>query len=170
MAQKFAFGIKSMKSGGIDPVTGLPTALEDVGDIYKDTGEWIENDGTTTPHRSEFKNTPVVTVVEPGDEEFRFTLMDTSAKNLAKLCGGTVTEVIDQPDVWNKPKGVPNIEMSFVLQTEDGTEVTIHRGKVVGKRRLTPTRTGMFLIDVAVTPQEPLIADLPAVTSKDPVI
>ena len=167
---KVAFGIKSMKAGGIDPVTGLPTGLEDVGDIYRDTGSWTETDGTETNHMAERKTDPVVSIKEPGEETLVFSLMDTSAVNLEKWCGGTVTTVVDQPDVWNKPSGVTNIEKSLEIETEDGTVFTIHRGKVTTKRNLTPTRTGIFLLEVTVKPMAPLVEGVQPVTIKDPVV
>jgi hypothetical protein len=164
---KVAFGVTSVKMGDIDPATGLPTALTDVGDIYRDTATMTEADGEVTNHFAERKTDPVVTIEEPGEETLQFSLMDISADNLVKYLGGTVTEVLDQPDVWNKPDGVVTIEKAFEITTDDGTIVTINRGRVRAKRNLTPTRNGIFLLEVTVRILAPKVDGVPAVTVTD---
>ena len=165
---RIAFGITSMKVGGIDPTTGLPTDLTDVGRIYRDTGTWTEEDGDETNHYAEREQDPVITIKEQGLETLNFSLMDTPADTLVLWAGGTVTEVVDEPDVWNKPRGPVNIEKSIEIVTADGTKFTIHRGKVTAKRNLTPTRNGIFLLEIQVRPMTPLVAGVPPVTIADP--
>lgn len=167
MAQKYSFGVKSLKVGGIDPVTGLPTGLESVGDVYKDTATWTEADGAVTNHYAEGKADPVVVITEQGEETFAFSLMNFNAQTLQKFLGGTVTSVVDEPDVWNKPLQVVEIEKSVELETEDGSIFTIYRGKIMAKRNVTPTKTGLNLLEVMVRPLAPLVEDLPAVSIQD---
>lgn len=157
-----------MKVGGIDAVTGLPTSLEDVGRIYRDTGTWTVADGEETNHYAERELDPVITIQNPGVETLNFSLMDTPADTLALWAGGTVTEVVDEPDVWNKPRGPVNIEKSIEIVTADGTKFTINRGKVTAKRNLTPTRNGIFLLEISIKVMTPLVDGVPPVTIADP--
>jgi hypothetical protein len=165
---RVAFGIKSMKVGGIDETTGLPTSLTDVGRIYRDTGSWTEEDGPETMHYAEREQDPVITIREQGVETLNFSLMDTPADVLVLWAGGTVTEVVDEPDVWNKPRAPVNIEKSIEIETDDGTVFTIHRAKIYAKRNLTPTRNGIFLLEISARPLTPLVANVPPVTIADP--
>lgn len=157
-----------MEAGGIDGVTGLPTAMADVGNVYKDTANMVESDGQETTHYAELKSDPVVVVDEAGEEMIEFSLMDTSATNLESWCGGTVTTV-GTDDTWNKPTTVPNIEKSLRITTEDSTVVTIHRAKIKGKRVLSPTKKGIFLIEVKAKILTPVVDGVPAVSVADPI-
>jgi len=165
---KVSYGVASIKAGGIDAVTGLPTALTSVGDVYKDTATMNETDGTETNHFAEMKTDPVITITEPGEETVEFSLMDTSADNLLAWIGGTVTTVgVD--DTWNKPRDIENIEKSLEITTEDGTVITVNRAKIMAKREHEPTRKGVMLIVVKARILTPLIDGVPPVTVADPV-
>ena len=167
MPKEYDFGVVSIKRGGIDSVTGLPTALTDVGEIYRDTADMIPGDVDITDHFSELSSQPVIRTKRKGLTVLQFTLMDTSADVLAAYLGGTVTAVADEPDVWNEPDETPTIEASFEITTESGKVITIHRGDVTGKYIITPKRDSMNLLEVMVAIMKPLVENVPATTSKD---
>ena len=167
---KVAFGLEKIEKGNIDPVTGLPTGLLDVGDIYRDTASMETADGETTDHFAELKQSPVITITEMGTQTLRFQLMDTSAAKLLEYMGGTVTEVAGEPDVWNAPRDIVAIEKAFVITTKDGTVFTIHRGKVVGKLIVNPTRKDVSLLDVMIRVLNPNVDALAPITVADPAV
>jgi hypothetical protein len=157
----FSFGVKSIKAGGIDAITGLPTGLADVGDVYEGTATLDQEDAQITEHYSEFKNDPVASVEKTGKRMFSFSLMDTSADTLVAWLGGT-------PDVWNAPEQPPVIEKSLAIETEDGTIYTIHRAKITGKLSGDVSKTGKVTLDIVARVLQPKVADVPSLTVTDP--
>lgn len=168
MSKVYSYGIKSVKSSAIAPVTGLPVSLTDVGELYRDTPEFVQDDPAVTEHFSELKDDPIITRQRKGAKTLSFSLMDTSAANCAKWMGGTVTSVQGQPDVWNEPADAVEIEMAFELTMEDESVYGIRRGKVMAKLIPDPKKTGITLIQVMVRPQAPLVSGLSATYKKDP--
>lgn len=166
---KFSYGVKSIKSGGIDDATGMPTDLTDVGDVLADTATLEQADSETVDHYSEFKNDPIETVeTRTGKRTFIFSLMDTAAATLVDWCGGTVTEVDGEPDVWNAPEEAPEIYKSIQIETKDGTVITIYRAKIMGTFTATTQRSGRAVIEVTALVLSPKIEGVPPLTAKDP--
>lgn len=168
MSAVYSYGIKSVKASAIAPLTGLPVSLTDVGELYRDTPEFTQDDPAVTEHFSELRDDPIITRQRKGAKTLAFSLMDTSAVNCAKWMGGTVTEVAGQPNTWNEPADAVEIEMAFELTMEDDSIYGIRRGKVMAKLIPDPKKTGIALIQVQVRPQAPLVAGLPATYKKDP--
>lgn len=162
----YSFGLKSVKDSLIDAVTGLPVALADIGKIYRDTGEFTQEDATMNNHFAELDDEPVISVSRKGLKAIRIRLMDTSNENLAKWIGGTITEVVDTPDVWNEPDGTTQIERAFEFEMEDGSITGIRRGKVEAKHIIDPKRSGFSVIDLMITPLKPLVTGLTATYKK----
>jgi hypothetical protein len=94
--------------------------------------------------------------------------MDTSADNLVKYLGGTVTEVANQPDKWNEPDNTPEIELHFEFEMEDGSKVGINRGRVSGKLLPDPKRSGFTVLELMIKVLQPLVANVPATFKIDP--
>lgn len=168
MSAVYSYGIKAVKASAIDPDTGLPVNLTDVGDIYRDTPEFTQDDPAVTEHAAELKDDPVITRQRKGAKNLAFSLMDTSAANCAKWMGGTVTSVAGEPDIWNEPADAEEIEMALELTMEDDSVYGIRRGKVMAKLIPDPKKTGITLIQVMVRPQAPLVDGLTATYKKDP--
>ena len=169
MAIEVSFGIASIEKGDIDAVTGLPSNLQDVGDVYRDSVSMETPDHTTTDHFPERGNHPLVRINRKALTVFKFTLMDTQAATLVQYLGGEVTEVAAGNDIWEEPLTTPKIENSFVLTTDDGKVFTIHRGDVVAKLVPNPTKTGVHLLEVMVTVMKPKVAGVSPFVSKNAI-
>ncbi|MGY6522010.1 MAG: hypothetical protein ACXIUD_09795 [Mongoliitalea sp.] len=165
----YSYGLKSVKYAPIDPETKVPGAFVTVGKIYRDTGEFQQEDAAVTDHLEELSDYPVVTTNRKGLSSVRMRLMDTSAANKVIWLGGTITTVADQPDQWNEPNQHPNIEYAFEFEFEDGSIKGINRGKVMAKDMPDPKRSGFHVIDVMIKVLQPEAANLPITYSKDPV-
>jgi hypothetical protein len=168
MSAVYSYGVKAVKASAIAAETGLPVELVDVGEIYRDTPEFTQDDPTVTEHYSELKDDPIITRQRKGAKNLVFSLMDTSAVNCVKWMGGTVTEVAEQPDTWNEPADAVEIEMALEITMEDDSVYGIRRGKVMAKLIPDPKKTGITLIQVQVRPQAPLVDGLTATYKKDP--
>lgn len=166
----YSYGIKGLKASPIDPVTGLPTALTPVGEVYEETAAFTQEDPTTVDHRSEFQDDPVITRTRKGLKQVVFSLMDTSASNCEKWIGGEVIEVADEPDQWEEPSVTPAIHMALEFEFEDGSTYGIRNGNVSAKLIPNPTYAGMTLLEVTVRPMAPKVAGLKSVYKKDPVV
>lgn len=167
MAKKI-YGLASLKMGGINSTTGLPENLADVGDVFKNSCLFGEEDGQVTEHRSEFSQFPIVKVNELGTTTLQFRLMDMEADEIVALKGGTVTAGDSSPNVYNSPSDIVNIEKSFEITTDDGTVITINRGDVMAKVNSALSKQGLTTLDVVVTVLQPNVGtDVPPYTITD---
>jgi hypothetical protein len=152
----------------IDAVTGLPTALADIGKIYRDTAEFTQDDPEEFEHFSELDDNPIVSKTRKGVKSIRMRLMDTAADNVVLYLGGTVTEVVDNPDKWNEPDGTPEIFKAFEFELEDGSIYGVNRGRVSGKLIPDPKRNGFTVLELMIKVLQPLVDGVPATYKVDP--
>lgn len=159
---KFRYGYKSLKLSDIDPATGLASAgtekeLKD--DVYRDTFNIVEEEGTTTDHFSEMDPDPKISFQEGGKTNVTLSCMDTSVETLALLKGGAVVDVAGEK-TWSKPRITPQIEKYVELETLDGYKIVIPRGKVSARYNNQVRRNGIALLEVTITPLSPAVEDL----------
>ncbi|MGY3054382.1 hypothetical protein ACVWYG_002589 [Pedobacter sp. UYEF25] len=164
----YAFGLKTLKMGTIDPATGLPVALTDVGNVYKDSVGYTGGDVTKTPVFSQQKpNTPAKEFSSKGAGAFVFNLMSTDVDKLALFAVGTVTTLntVKQLNIADDPI---TLEAAFEMETTDGTKFTILRGSVTSKANWKVADNGIWLTEITVTPLLPKVAGLSSVTVVNP--
>jgi len=164
----YSYGLQSVKVSPIDPATGLATALTDIGKIYRDTAEFTQDDPEQFEHFSELDDNPIVSKTRKGVKNIMLRLMDTSADNLVKYLGGTVTEVVDTPDKWNEPNDTPEIELGFEFEMEDGAKVGVNRGRISGKLIPDPKRSGFTVLELMIKVLQPKVTGVPATFKIDP--
>lgn len=168
---KYSYGIESFLVGDIDPTTGLAiNPVETKEDVYRDTFNVAEEEGSTTDHYSEMDSTPKVSFTEVGKETITLQLMDTSVQKLAAFLGGSVT-VEGGRDTWKKPSGQATVEKHIKVVTMDGTTLEYPRVKVTARKNFQLRRNGLWLLDVTMTvlsPTLPVGSPLAAVIVSDP--
>jgi hypothetical protein len=164
----YSYGLKSVKFGAIDPATGLGVSMSSVGEIYRDSAEFSQDDPEELEHFSELQDNPIISITRKGVKSIRMRLMDTAADNLVQWLGGTVTAVVDEPDIWNEPTGTPEIFKAFEFEMEDLSVVGINRGRVSAKLVPDPKRSGFTVIDVMIKVLQPMVANVPATYKIDP--
>lgn len=164
----FSYGLQSVKVSPIDAVTGLSTALVDIGKIYRDTAEFTQDDPEQFEHFSELDDNPIVSKTRKGVKNISLRLMDTSADNLVKYLGGTVTTVAATPDKWNEPNDTPEIELAFEFEMEDGAKVGVNRGRISGKLIPDPKRSGFTVLELMIKVLQPKVNGVPATFKIDP--
>ena len=172
MAGKYRYGYKSLKLSDIDPATGLAaagTAKELKEDVYRDTFDIVEEEGTTTDHFSEMDADPKISFTEGGKTNVRLQVMDTSVETLALLKGGEVVTNGETGDkTYSKPSTAQQIVKYVELETQDGYKIVIPRGKVVARLNHQVRRNGIALLDVTITPMTPEVAGLSAMDTIEP--
>ena len=163
----YAVGLEYLKKGGIDAVTGLPTALASVGNVYRDSVGFTGGDVSKTEIFAQQFETPVKVFNKKAAAAFVFQIMSTQADTLKAFLGGTVAEV-GGVKTWSAPDTAETIEASFEMKTLDGTIITIHRGDVVGKENFKVSDEGIWLTEVTVTPLQPKISGVKKYTVTNP--
>ncbi|RYF26595.1 MAG: hypothetical protein EOO42_01135 [Flavobacteriales bacterium] len=164
----YTFGLATLKMGGIDAATGLPTGLADVGSVYKDSVAYTGGDVTKTPIYSQQKpNTPVKEFKSKASGSFVFNLMSTEVAKLALFGVGEVV-TLNSVSVLGINDDPVDLEKSFEMTTTDGTVLTILRGSITAKENWTVSDQGIWLTEISVTPLVPKIAGLKSVTVKNP--
>jgi len=163
----YSYGLLSAKDSAITPATGLPALLADIGKIYRDSAEFTQEDAGKTEHFSELDDDPIVSISRKGLKSIRLRLMDTSASNCVKWLGGTLVEILDEPDQWEEAEGTPRIERAFEFEMEDGSSYGIRRGMVDAKLMPDPKRAGFTVIDLMISVLKPLVDGVKSTYKKD---
>lgn len=155
---KYKYGIKNFIVASINPVDGTPvldgSEIDIVDDIFRDSFDMTEEDGTETDLYAEMNNTPKVSFREPGKETLSLQYMDTTPDRLAVFLGGAVVTA-GGFKTWSKPanQGINEKHCRIVLL--DDTEMIVHRGKIVGKKNFQFRRNNIWTLDVSITPLDP---------------
>lgn len=168
---KYRYGLKSLKFSDIDPATGLALAGSEVElkeDVYRDTFDFTEEEGTTTDHFSEMDVDPKISFSERGKLNLSLQIMDTSVENLALLMGGEVVTTASEK-TWSRPSVNVNIEKYVEIETVDGYQMKIPRAKIQARYNNQIRRNGIALIDVSITPQTPQVAELATLDIIEPI-
>ena len=167
---KYKYGIKNFVIADIDPANGnavVAGSLDIVDDIYRDTFDMTEEDGTSTDLYSEMDNTPKLSFQEPGKETLSLELMDTTPARLAFFLGGNVVSSGGK-DTWSKPANQGANEKHITITLIDDTEMVIPRAKIVGKKNFQFRRNNIWTLDVNITPLTPEHVGLAAIDISEP--
>ena len=169
---KYKYGYKSLKISDIDPGTGKAAAGTEVElkeDVYRDSFNIIESEGTTTNHYSEMNPAPKASFTEEGEMTLTLQIMDTTVETLALLKGGAVvTDATLGTKTWSKPKVTPQIEKYLEMETVDGAKIIIPKGKISARYNNQVRRNGIALLDVTITPLLPDVEGLSAFDVVEP--
>jgi len=158
-------GLAKIEVGAIAGDGGMGTDLATLGYTYQDSCTMTQDDPEETEHYAEEVDDPIVVKRRKGKTTFAFQIMDPDVDTLVAVLGGTKTttgEAPDEVDTWNAPDKVPTIEKSLRITPEEGLQIDIPRGSITAKINGTFSKTGIFLIDVSVTPLKPTKAGLTA--------
>jgi hypothetical protein len=154
MSELHSYGLKKIEAGAIASDGDMGATLSDIGIIYKDTCDLQEEDGSTTEHYGEASDDPFLVIDKRGKMTLKFSLVDVTPDTLVKYLGGSVTTVSTK-DQWNRPKTVPNIELSFKCTTQNDVTFSIPRGKVKAKINWKVAGLEVAKVDFTITALEP---------------
>lgn len=168
---KMRYGYKSLAMADIDEATGLAkagTVKELKEDVYRDSFNIVEEEGTTTDHFSEMDPDPKISFTETGKTTATLQVMDTSVDTLALLKGGEVVDGAQGERTWSKPATTSNIEKHVTLETLDGYKIVIPRAKVSARLNHQVRRNGIALLDVTFTALKPAVEGLATIDVIEP--
>ncbi|MDO6808086.1 hypothetical protein Q4603_05685 [Zobellia galactanivorans] len=167
---KYKYGIKEFWLRDIDPTDGSGLAAGEIdikSEVYRDTFDMTEEDGTSTEHYTEMENTPFLSFEEPGKETLSFELVNTTPERLALILGGAVVTTGGKK-IWSKPDNQGENEKHVTIVTQDDTEIVIPRAKMVGKKNFTFRRNAPWTLPVTLTPLQPEFESLSPMTISEP--
>lgn len=159
---KYKYGYKSLKIWDIDPATGLKADGTDYQlkeDIYRDSFNIVEEEGTVTDEFSEMDPDPKVSFTEQGKTSLQFSIMDTRVETLKLFKGGEVV-IADGKKTWSKPRTNVQIEKYIEMETVDGQTIIVPRGKLMARYNNEVRRNGIALLDVSISVLVPEVEDL----------
>jgi hypothetical protein len=158
MAKTYAIGVKDIKAGAIGAGGTMGTTLTSVGKIYKDTASLVEAAPTVTRHYSEGSKYPFLATLVAGETPLKFTIVDTSAEELAKWLGGTV-----DTDKWLAGLDQFSQELSIEVEGAMGINIQIARALVYGIINWNMSRTEIAKVEITAEVLEPEDAATPPV-------
>ncbi|MAO42160.1 hypothetical protein [Leeuwenhoekiella sp.] len=168
---KYRYGLASLKIDDINAADGLgagsPTELKD--DVYRDTFNIVEEEGTSTPVYNEMDVDPVMEFTEKGRISATLQIMDTSVDTLALLCGGEVVTIAGTSKTWSRPSENLHVEKRLEFETQDGYKIIIPRGRVNARINHQVRRNGIALVDVTIMALKPLVDGLAAFDMVEPI-
>ena len=168
---KYRYGLASFKIDDINPAdgtaAGTPVELKD--DVYRDTFDIVEAEGTTTDHFAEMAVVPNISFTEKGTTSITLQIMNTAVDSLALLAGGeVVTDGTSGDKTWSEPDVYQAIEKYLELETQDGYKVIVPRAKISARKNFQIRRNNIWLLDVTITPLKPEFEGLAAFDMIEP--
>lgn len=131
----------------------------DLGDVYQDTCQLVDNDPEITDHKSETSNKRI-TLTGETPTNVQLSLMDPDLEQMARYFGGTITNK-DQKGKrrWVRPRKLPYKEWAVWQQPEEGLLMGCPNVRIIPKFEITYSSKGICLVPMTLKYQSELIAD-----------
>lgn len=129
----------------------------DLGDVYKDTCQLVDDDVEETTHESETSNKKI-TLTGEYVTAVNLTLMDPDLTLLARYFGGTITGSAPKRK-WLRPRKPEYKEWACWLMPEEGLFIGCSNTRIIPKFEITYSAKGICLVPMKISFQDQLIAD-----------
>jgi hypothetical protein len=150
---KYIVGLEKIDVGAIDPSGDYPNSgMSPLGDTYQGTAEFVMGDVTTTTHRVEEKDNPVIVNYVFGDTTVRFTNIDFTPSALVSVFGG---ESKNNGADWEAPAAFKPIEKAVGLYDKNGNYIKIPRMLLTARFNVQLGREGLGKVEVTGTVLDP---------------
>lgn len=130
----------------------------DLGDVYKDTCQLVDDDVEETVHQSE-TSSKKITLMGEYVTAVNLTLMDPDLELLARYFGGTITGSQKGKRKWLRPRKPIYKEWAIWLMPETGFFVGCPNVAVVPKFEITYSSKGICLVPMKIKFQDQLTVD-----------
>lgn len=135
----------------------MPTkgpAWLDLGDVYKDTCQLLDDDVEETTHESETSNKKI-TLCGEYVTGVQLSLMDPDMELLARYFGGTITGSNGKRKWW-RPRKPEYKEWAIWLMPEEGLFVGCPNTRIIPKFEITYSSKGIALVPMKIKFQDQL--------------
>ena len=140
-------GLSQIKVGEAAPNGVMPTTLNKIGKVYKDTCKINQDATDVTEHFEEGMAAPEIRKKTRKIPKVAFSLMDSSPEMLAAYVGGAVVG-----DKWVFDGNELVANKALLIETEMGLDFEIPNGDIEATINSDMSAKGIFLVDFIVTP------------------
>lgn len=166
MAEQYAYGLSTFKSGAIGTGGIMGGTLAALPLTAKDTVKFVAAEGAVKTFEADNKPRPVIAMVSGGSiETIEATFYDVTPASLALLLGGTAVaavpysagppEVQAVPAKYEANTTIPQIEKSFEIVTKNGVKTEVVRGLISGSIDWGMGDSGAAMVKAKITILEP---------------
>lgn len=155
MGLKKVYVAPASKTAGEMPANGA--AWLDLGDVYKDTCQLVDDDVEETVHESETSNKKIFLCGEYVTS-VNASLMDPDLELLARYFGGTVAGAAGKRK-WLRPRKPEYKEWAIWLMPEEGLFVGCPNTRIIPKFEITYSAKGIALVPLKIKFQDQLVFD-----------
>ncbi|WP_172917177.1 hypothetical protein [Capnocytophaga canis] len=151
MAEIKTYGLKSVKHADPKPDGTFPdSGLTELCRTYQNSCEFTEDDPQITEEYCDQADDPVMTFMEKGGKNIKFSAFDYSPETLKALKGGTVLD-----SKWHEPTATAEIYRAIELTTDTGLKFMFPKCRVFAKFNAKFVKNGMMLLEVTLKPVSP---------------
>lgn len=129
----------------------------DLGDVYKDTCQLVDDDVEETVHESE-TSSKKITLCGEYVTSVNLTLMDPDMDLLSRYFGGTITGTKGKRKWW-RPRKPEYKEWAIWLMPEEGLFVGCPNVRIIPKFEITYSAKGIALVPMKVKFNDQLVTD-----------
>lgn len=155
MGLKKVFIAPAATTPGTMPANG--NTWLDLGDVYKDTCQLLDEDIEETVHESETSNKKI-TLCGEYVTGVQLTLMDPDLPQLARYFGGTITGNNGSRKWW-RPRKPEYKEWAMWIMPEEGLFIGCPNTRIIPKFEITYSAKGIALVPLKIKFQDQLTAD-----------
>lgn len=155
MGLKKIFIAPASTTAGTMPANG--SAWLDLGDVYKDTCQLVDDDVEETVHESE-TSSKKITLCGEYVTSMNLSLMDPDLDQLARYFGGTPAGTKGKRK-WLRPRKPEYKEWALWVMPEDGLFIGCSNVRVIPKFEITYSAKGICLVPMKIKFQEELVVD-----------
>lgn len=141
-------GLAKISVGTASPNGTMPSGLEKIGKVYKDSCKIAQDAADVTEHYEEGKAAPEVRKKYKKIPKVTFSLMDCDPEALVKYIGGETVST----NGWGFNGDEINANVAMKIETEQGLDFCIPNADVEAVINADMSAKGIFLVDFTVTP------------------
>lgn len=138
------------------PVNG--DAWLDLGDVYKDSCQLLDEDVEETLHESE-TSSKKITLCGEYVTGVQLSLMDPDMEQLARYFGGAITGTTKGQRKWWRPRKPEYKEWALWLMPEEGLFIGCPNTRIIPKFEITYSSKGIALVPMKIKFQDQLCVD-----------
>lgn len=163
-----SIGLKTIQTGTVNPVGGMPEDLKSLGKTFKGTASFnMENDQTQDFYSEENPTAPEESVVtESGLKQLKWNLMEWNNQALISVFGGstkTVDVIIDgktfSVEKYVAAKDTVTIELGVRAISRYNVVIDIPRAQVTARFVWNLTQTEIAQVEITAKAMAPIGAD-----------
>lgn len=149
-------GLLQISVGAVDltPDGVFPADFTKLGEAYKDSVKFSQDDPEKTEFFEEGKSVPAVITETKKVPVFSCSIMNPDPKFLSDYLGGSFTAASStRGSLWGYDGSEVVADKGVLIESKVGMKLLIPNAKIQAKMNAELSDKGLFLIDLTITPQ-----------------